>query len=152
VIQTVEGLPKTSNGKIDRARLPAPQASGDAAPTAHPPETETEKAIAQMWQEALGSDSIGIHDNFFDLGGHSLMAIAVFARLRGARAPGLRLIDLFDRPTIHTLAAFVDQLQQSPAEAEEAATAAEATTEAVVADARSRQQALRRKRMEVRAS
>jgi amino acid adenylation domain-containing protein len=157
VMQTLDTLPKTPNGKVDRARLPAIQAAADAGPTAHPPTTETEQVIAQMWQDALGREQIGIHDNFFDLGGHSLMAITIFARLRGALAPGLRLIDLFDRPTVHTLAAFVDSLQ--PAAGVDAAAATEAiaaeaaaTDTAVVESARTRQQALRRKRLEVRAS
>ena len=156
-IVTLDALPKTPNGKVDRARLPAPSPSnGAGGAAAHPPTTDTEKAIAALWQEALGRDQVGIHDNFFDLGGHSLMAIAIFARARAAMAPQLRLVDLFERPTVHALATFVDELRAAPVLDETAAAAAAAVvaeeTTAVVTGARVRQQALRRKRFDARAS
>jgi amino acid adenylation domain-containing protein len=146
-VLVLEALPKTPNGKVDRARLPAPGAQAEG-PVANPPETETEKVIAALWQEALGRREIDVQANFFDLGGHSLMAIAIFTRLGASRAPGLRLVDLFEHPTVRALAAFVDALPAGEATA--AAPALEAGEAA--ADARARQQALRRKRLEVRAS
>jgi aryl carrier-like protein len=147
-IAVLDALPKTPNGKVDRARLPEPsRVRGAGGPPAHPPSTPTEVAIAAVWQELLGRDQIGIHDNFFDLGGHSLMAIAIFGRLRG-NAPTLRLVDLFEHPTVHALAVFMDGMQQAaPAEADTAA-----HTAAAIDDARARQQALRRKRTAARAS
>ena len=149
-IVTVDALPKTPHGKVDRARLPAPPSAGADGPSA-PPTTGTERAIAALWQEALGRDQMGIHDNFFDLGGHSLMAIAVFARLRAARAPQLRLVDLFEHPTVHALAEFIDR-QPSPDLEPAAVSAVPEEPAAVVADAHARQRALRRKRFEARAS
>ena len=146
-IAVLDALPKTPNGKVDRARLPEPsRVRGAGGPAAHPPSTPAEVAIAAVWQELLGRDQIGIHDNFFDLGGHSLMAIAIFGRLRSG-APNLRLVDLFEHPTVHALAQFIDAMQSAPA-AEDAA----ATTTVVIDEARTRQQALRRKRAAARAS
>jgi amino acid adenylation domain-containing protein len=146
-IAVLDALPKTPNGKVDRARLPEPsRVRGAGGPAAHPPSTPTEVAIAAVWQELLGRDQIGIHDTFFDLGGHSLMAIAIFGRLRGG-APNLRLVDLFEHPTVHALAEFIDGMQSAPA-AE--GTTAITTTTAAIDDARTRQQALRRKRAAAR--
>jgi acyl-CoA synthetase (AMP-forming)/AMP-acid ligase II/aryl carrier-like protein len=147
-IVVLDALPKTPNGKVDRARLPEPSlVRGAGGPAAHPPSTPTEVAVAAVWQELLGRDQIGIHDNFFDLGGHSLMAIAIFGRLRGG-APSLRLVDLFEHPTVHTLAQFIDVARSAPA-AEDTTVS---TTTAAIDDARTRQQALRRRRAAARAS
>ncbi len=159
-IVLLDSLPKTPNGKIDRARLPAPTLDRDAQPPAHPPESATEMAIAAVWQELLGRTRIDIDDNFFDLGGHSIMAIAVHTRLQRASAPHVRLVDLFEHPTVRALAQFVDASAARAA----AVTQAEVEGEAVIAaepapasttdaaQARARQQALQRKRRAARAS
>jgi len=101
----LETLPLSPNGKLDRRALPAP----DTAPTASgatfiAPQTATERAIASIWQEVLGEPRVGLHDNFFDLGGHSLLLARVHAELRRQLGTSLTLIDLFKHPTVSALA------------------------------------------------
>ncbi|MHA6765595.1 non-ribosomal peptide synthetase [Streptacidiphilus sp. PAMC 29251] len=101
---TVPGLPLTANGKVDRRQLPSPDwsAAGDSAYRA--PRTGTERVLAGIWAELLGADRVGVDDNFFMLGGDSILSIQVVSR---ARAAGLALTprDLFRRPTVAALAA-----------------------------------------------
>jgi len=101
---TVPELPLTANGKVDRPRLPAPDwsAAGDSAYRA--PRTEAERVLAAIWAELLGAERVGVDDDFFMLGGDSILSIQVVSR---ARAAGLALTprDLFRRPTIAALAA-----------------------------------------------
>jgi amino acid adenylation domain-containing protein len=102
---SLAALPLTENGKLDRAALPQPEAgrAANAAP-AVAPRTESERSIAAVWREVLGCHEVGIHDNFFDLGGHSLLLVQAHARLQAWAGPQLSLLDLFQHPTIHSLA------------------------------------------------
>lgn len=75
----LEKMPLTPSGKIDRKALPSPVAAPRAANV--PPESRCERRIAALWQEMLGIDSVSVHDNFFDLGGHSLSSMKVIARI-----------------------------------------------------------------------
>ncbi len=80
----LEALPLTPNGKVDRKALPEPDAARTAAAEAYvPPRGPIEEALAAIWAELLGRDRVGVHDNFFDLGGHSLIATQLLARVRG---------------------------------------------------------------------
>ncbi len=102
----LDSLPRTPNGKVDRKALPAPDRSRpDLRAAYQPPRTKTEKEIATVWKLALDIDRVGVDDNFFDLGGHSLLMTRVQARLRSAVAPNLSLVELFQYPTVRTLAA-----------------------------------------------
>ena len=99
----LDALPLTENGKLDRQSLPAAAHRGTArSENLVSPESPTEKALAEIWATVLGQPRVGIHDNFFDLGGDSILAIQIVARAnrRGLR---LRLSDLFDTPTIGEL-------------------------------------------------
>ncbi|MFJ9845111.1 amino acid adenylation domain-containing protein [Kitasatospora sp. NPDC101155] len=105
-------LPLTTNGKLDRAALPAPGIDAYAQRQDHAyvaPADGTERALAEVWADLLGfeADRIGANDNFFTLGGHSLLITVLVARLRAA---GLRLTvrDLFDDATLSGLAARID--------------------------------------------
>ena len=99
----LDTLPKNANGKIDLKALPAPEAlRSEASLTA--PQTATEKALAQVWQEVLGVESVGLEDNFFALGGHSLLATQVVARVRGALGVEMPLRDLFETSDLGALA------------------------------------------------
>ncbi|HVT16282.1 MAG TPA: amino acid adenylation domain-containing protein [Thermoanaerobaculia bacterium] len=102
---TLAALPLLPNGKVDRKSLPAP-AGPAAAPAAGfvAPRGEVERTIVQAWREALGVERVGIHDNFFDLGGHSLLLSQVHARLCESVDPDLPLLDLFKYPTVAALA------------------------------------------------
>ena len=108
----VDALPLTPNGKVDRAALPAPQAA-DSGPAR--PLTPTEEMIAGIWAELLGAQRVGPDDGFFDLGGHSLPASQVVARIRGAFGVELPLRALFESPRLAELAARVDALARAGA-------------------------------------
>ncbi|MER6200564.1 alpha/beta fold hydrolase [Streptomyces sp. NPDC001586] len=82
---TLPALPLTPNGKVDRKALPEPAGDRpDLGDTYTAPRNDIETAIADIWSDILGIDNIGIHDNFFDLGGHSLRAVTVATRLKAA--------------------------------------------------------------------
>ena len=114
-IQVLESLPLTPNGKIDRKALPKP----DVASTRYePPCDTTEQHLAEIWQQVLKRDSVGMNDNFFGLGGHSLLLMQVHNHLQ-PDYPALKVIDLFGYPTIRALAGHLRQ-QGQPASAEPA--------------------------------
>ncbi|HET9143045.1 amino acid adenylation domain-containing protein, partial [Actinophytocola sp.] len=99
---TLAELPLTANGKVDRARLPAPPRAGKAASV--PPQTPAQRRIADIWQAVLGRSGIGAHDNFFDLGGHSLLATQAVSHIRRAFGVDLPLRAIFEHPTVAGLA------------------------------------------------
>jgi len=104
-------FPLTSNGKIDRNALPAP--SSDKPAISHDlvmPRTETEKALATIWTDLLKVETIGINDDFFESGGHSLLSIRAISRIRDVFGVDLSLRDLFERPTVVGLANAIDAL------------------------------------------
>ncbi|HEY7485632.1 MAG TPA: amino acid adenylation domain-containing protein [Streptosporangiaceae bacterium] len=108
----LDALPLNPNGKLDRAALPAPVISRDAATAYAAPGTPTERLLAGIWAELLGpaddAETIGLDDDFFDLGGHSLLATQVVAKLRREVGDGVSVMDLFKHRTIRELAALAD--------------------------------------------
>jgi amino acid adenylation domain-containing protein len=100
----LESLPLTPNGKVDRKALPAPSTDPAATWTFVAPRTETEKKLAAIWSELLKVERVGIHDDFFGLGGHSLMAIKAGSQIRDYFDVDLPMEALFDNPTIAGLA------------------------------------------------
>ncbi len=112
---TLDELPLTANGKVDRRALPEPfdQPSGPGGslwPEA--PRTPTEEVLEGIWSEILGRERIGTSESFFDLGGHSLSAIQAASRIRKAFDVELPLRTLFEEPTVAALARRIDALQQ----------------------------------------
>jgi amino acid adenylation domain-containing protein len=108
----LESFPLTPNGKLDRKALPAP--SREHLPSLHEfvrPHTETEIALAVIWSEVLKVERVGCKDNFFDLGGYSLLAIKTLARIRDVFAVDLPMRTLFEKPVLSDLAGAVDALQ-----------------------------------------
>jgi amino acid adenylation domain-containing protein len=98
-------MPMTPSGKLDRAALPDPANYGAAHSESFvPPQSPLELVIARIWSTVLGRSEIGVHDNFFDLGGHSLMATRVVSRLRSHLQIDLPLAALFEAPTVAGLA------------------------------------------------
>jgi acyl carrier protein len=77
-----------------------------------PPETEMEKVIVEYWKEIIGVDLIGVHDNFQELGGHSLMAVQLLSRLRDKFHVDLPVRSFFDSPTVADLVLLIEQEQQ----------------------------------------
>ncbi|CAK0750141.1 hypothetical protein CCP3SC5AM1_1670001 [Gammaproteobacteria bacterium] len=109
-------LPLTPNGKLDRKALPVPNAPISAA-VFEPPKSNTEQHIAAVWCEVLGRETVSIHDNFFDLGGHSLLIMRVHSLLMSAY-PTLKIVDLFTYPRIRLLADALDQATGTPEQAQ----------------------------------
>ena len=106
----LDRLPLTRLGKIDRRALPPPRAAGaeSSSEAAIPPATPLEIDIARIWTSVLGFSAASIHDNFFALGGHSLMATRVAARIAEDLGVELPLAILFDKPTIAELSAAIE--------------------------------------------
>ncbi|GAA3426369.1 hypothetical protein GCM10018953_35520 [Streptosporangium nondiastaticum] len=99
---TLDALPLTANGKLDRAALPVPDGRGGLPP--EPPRTDAERDVAEVWREVLGVDGIGRDDGFFDVGGDSIRSLSVVAGLR-RRGYRLDLQRLFTHQTVAELAA-----------------------------------------------
>jgi len=111
VFMVLEKLPLTANGKVDRNALPEPgdiRTSQEAEYTV--PRNELEQQLAEIWAEVLKLERVGIHDNFFDLGGHSLMATQAVSRIRGQLNVELPLSEMFGYPTVAELAPVVESL------------------------------------------
>jgi amino acid adenylation domain-containing protein len=107
----LDKLPLTSNGKIDRKKLPA--VSDDDVPRADEmasPRTDTEKALTTIWTQLLNVRNVGINDDFFELGAQSLVAIKAVSRIRDAFGVDVSLRNLFERPTVAGLAEVIDGL------------------------------------------
>jgi amino acid adenylation domain-containing protein len=121
-------LPLTPNGKIDRGALPSiDDARARAAPRQVEPRTTSEHRLAAIWAEALGLTRVGVRDNFFQIGGHSLIATRVISKVREAFHINVPFRALFDHPTIEGLAAAIDLLQPAlPDDAHEMARLVEA--------------------------
>ncbi|MFB9443502.1 amino acid adenylation domain-containing protein [Dactylosporangium vinaceum] len=103
----LEGLPLTPNGKLDRAALPTP---APAAPGYTAPRSTAEEYVAGIWSEVLGVERVGVHDEFFAIGGHSVLAARVAARLRTAFDIEVPLSLLFVNTTVEQLAAALEEL------------------------------------------
>jgi aspartate racemase len=103
-------LPLTANGKVDRAALPAPD-EHRREQLYVAPRTETEILIAEVFAEVLEQEKVGLHDSFFDAGGHSLLAIQLIGRIRKAFSIDLPLKFFFENPTVQGVAETVQALQ-----------------------------------------
>ncbi|QQZ39834.1 amino acid adenylation domain-containing protein [Pseudomonas sp. SK3(2021)] len=103
----LDALPLTTNGKLDRKALPAPDSTALARRGFEAPQGEVEQRIAAIWQELLKVERVGRHDNFFELGGHSLLAVKLIERMRQLEL-GADVQVLFGQPTLTALAAEVD--------------------------------------------
>jgi amino acid adenylation domain-containing protein len=108
-VLAVPAFPLTAHGKLDREALPAPEGRPPGPADLVPPRTATEELVASLFSEATGVSRVGAEDDFFNLGGHSLGAMRVAARLREVfqvpTSPSL----LFERPSVEKLAAYVEE-------------------------------------------
>ncbi|HEX7239875.1 MAG TPA: amino acid adenylation domain-containing protein, partial [Longimicrobiaceae bacterium] len=139
----LEALPTTPSGKTDRAALPAPdrRAAGEEYVV---PRNPTEEALAAVWAEVLGIERVGANDNFFDLGGHSLLVVQLHSRLRERLAPDLTVADLFGVRTLADLARQIDEAREAAEQAGEEAPRGDAQPRAGALRARrGRERALR---------
>lgn len=109
----LDAVPLLPNGKVDRRSLM--QLEGERLVSQTPyiaPQDDIERLIAGLWKEALQVERVGVHDNFFDLGGHSILVVQVHSKLQDALKRELSLIDLFRYPTISDLARYLGQTEE----------------------------------------
>ncbi|MEO7021510.1 MAG: amino acid adenylation domain-containing protein [Ktedonobacteraceae bacterium] len=111
--EILAALPRTSNGKVDRQALPAPHMERSKMYQHGPlPRNPLEEAVAEIWQQVLGQVQLGIREQFFEIGGHSLLAMQVISRIRAVFQIELPLRRLFETPTIEGLAQVIAQVRQ----------------------------------------
>ncbi len=116
-IEVLRVLPKTPNGKVNRAALPVPQARRNARVASRAPSAESERRVAAIWCEVLGLTSVGIDDNFFDLGGHSFLAARARVLLEREFGDDARDLSLFEFPTVRALVNRLSGTVSGPADA-----------------------------------
>jgi len=106
----IDAMPLTDNGKIDRKsllKLPAPAIAASTLQPGDEPTNEMERVVARVWQEALGIPAVGMSENFFDLGAHSLTVAEAHAKLQESLGREIALLDLFQFSTVSSLAAHI---------------------------------------------
>jgi acyl carrier protein len=104
----LERMPLTPNAKIDRKALPAPDAAQAAQAEYVAPSGELEGVVAALWQDVLGIEKVGTRDNFFDIGGHSLLVVRLHRSLAEVVDRPLSLTDLYRFPTIESLVSYLE--------------------------------------------
>ena len=125
-LTVLDAMPQTNNGKIDYKALPAPQESVTSTSTDAQPRTPAEKLVIEVWQNVLDTDDVGVHDNFFDLGGHSLLVMKVITEVETRTGVKLSPRDFL----IGTAGQMAEQLEDvCPANTSEARRLADATIE-----------------------
>ncbi|ASS74674.1 hypothetical protein CIG75_06610 [Tumebacillus algifaecis] len=112
-IVLLDALPLTVNGKVDRQALPHPQAARGSDTDYVAPQNETEAIVLGVWQAVLQVERISIHDNFFDLGGHSLLLIKVHEGIQDKLRTQFSIVELFRHTTVYTLTQFLTSQQAS---------------------------------------
>jgi acyl carrier protein len=113
----LDALPLTPNGKLDRRALPAPRFERGALETQYvAPRTPLEAQLAGIWAAVLDIEQVGVYDNFFDLGGHSLKAVQVLSRVQDAFHTEVSLHSLFRAPTIAAFAGAIEGAARVSAE------------------------------------
>jgi len=114
VFVSLDALPLTPSGKVDRQSLPEPAEPGQGdSDTWVEPRSPLEQAVATIWAEVLGVERVGVEDDFFTLGGHSLLAAQVVARVRSDFAVELPMHSLFTMPTVASLSAEISRMMES---------------------------------------
>ncbi len=112
----LDKFPLTPNGKIDRKALPSSDTTRPtASPAVTPPRTPEEIKLAEIWREVLKVEDIGVHDSFFKIGGHSLLAMQAISRMSKSFAVDLSLRSIFEAPTIAGIAEILTQHRQRAA-------------------------------------
>ena len=115
----MDAFPLTTSGKVDRKALPDVNGTRPDLEAAYvPPQTEVERIIAEIWQEVLNVEKVGLNDNFFDLGGHSLLMFKAHTRLQEAFSRTFSMVELFRYPTVSTLSEYLGKNSQAQQEAQ----------------------------------
>ncbi|NEQ63909.1 MAG: non-ribosomal peptide synthetase, partial [Moorea sp. SIO4A1] len=100
-------LPLTPNGKVDRKKLPNPNINNRANTEYVVPKTEIEQHIARVWQDVLQIEKVGIYDNFFEVGGNSLLLVQVSSKLQELFKMELQVVELLKYPNIYYLSQYL---------------------------------------------
>lgn len=128
----LDAFPLSPSGKVDRKALPAPQIIRPELEISYVmPQNELERSIAAIWQEVLNLEKVGVNDNFFDLGGHSLLVSKTHVRLQEVIGRELSLVELFRYPTIRALADYLRRDQRNGATLQKSVDRANKQKEAV---------------------
>jgi len=114
----LDRLPRTPNGKLDRSALPAPERPAGVAELYLAPRDAVEADLAELWAQVLHVDRVGVRDDFFALGGHSLIATQLISRARERFGVEIAMSVLFERPTVEALALALAELRQAAEEEE----------------------------------
>ena len=101
-------LPLTPNKKVDKRALPVPEKTAVVSAMYVPPKTQAEVDVAAIWRDLLKHERVGTNDNFFDLGGHSLLVVQLQSRLRQKFGTEITLVELFQMPTVAAIASLVE--------------------------------------------
>jgi natural product biosynthesis luciferase-like monooxygenase protein len=115
LFETLDDLPRTPNKKIDRNALPDPEGTREKSGTYVTPRDDLERRLTRLWERVLRVAPIGVNDNFFHIGGHSLLAVRLFAQIEKAFGRSLPLATLFHAPTIAELAEVLREEELAPA-------------------------------------
>jgi len=114
-ILTLEQMPRTPNGKVDRNALPVPQSlRPDLEVEYVPAQTEVERSIAEICQQVIQVEKVGIYDSFFELGAHSILLLQIHGKLEEAFNVDIPMTDMFQYPTINALAKYLSNKQSAP--------------------------------------
>ncbi|MGZ6530041.1 MAG: non-ribosomal peptide synthetase, partial [Tumebacillaceae bacterium] len=118
VFQYLDAFPLTPSGKVDRKQLPEPELQAvEADSSFEAPQNEMEQQIASVFAEVLGKEQVGVHDNFFEMGGHSIMVVKVHRKLQEVLGrKDFPVVLMFQHPTVHALAKFLTQGEEKKEE------------------------------------
>ncbi|MGI0536137.1 hypothetical protein KFD70_28950, partial [Bacillus pfraonensis] len=108
----MDNIPLTGNGKLDRKSLPEPDIMSNRGALVLP-RNEIEESLSKIWSEVLGIENIGIDDNFFKMGGHSLKATVLVSKIHKELEKEIPLKELFRLPTIRELGGFISDVKES---------------------------------------
>lgn len=142
-VMVLASLPLLPGGKLNRKALPRPDQA--AARERVPPAGELESRIAGIWRELLSLDAVSVNDNFFEVGGHSLLAARMHRQLMEILGPALTIVDLFQYPTIRSLA---ERFGTAPAAAAAGQAGSGTTRRKAAPEVKARQRAVRRQHRE----
>jgi amino acid adenylation domain-containing protein len=134
----LDRLPLTANGKLDRRALPVPQADAYVTHAYEAPQGELEEILARIWKDLLKVEQVGRHDNFFDVGGHSLVAMKAVTRIAEQTAINVSIASIFRYPTIAMFAEYIDLLRSGSARATSSLTHSPDAAEVILSGARNR--------------
>jgi amino acid adenylation domain-containing protein len=104
----LDALPLTPNKKVDKRALPVPEKTAVVSALYVPPKSQAEVDVAAIWRDLLKHERVGTNDNFFDLGGHSLLVVQLQSRLRQKFGTEITLVELFQMPTVAAIASLVE--------------------------------------------